>query len=202
MSTDIYGYIEVRDPLADQDWFDWEPWSVACPLHPLLAQNDYDAFACLFGVRNYAGWRPVAAGRGIPPDASTQVREEFAGFLDDESGATWVAWSELNGLDMTVGPDGVPGRLTLTEGGHEMSWPRRDRWPAEILDRFGLLPWGPTPGETFGVIQTDGATLAYQPLTRAKVLGPGSGWEHVFAVMRALAGRFGADGVRLVVHFD
>lgn len=202
VSTDIYGFIEVRDPLWDQDWFDWEPWSVACPLHPLLAENDYYAFACLFGVRNYAGWRPVAAARGLPMDASAQVRDDFAEFAHDLHSPTWIAWSELDDLDMTVGPEGVIGRLTLTEGALQLSWNLRDSWPPEVVDRFGPLPWGSTPGETFGVVEADDVVLAYQPLTRAAVLGPGTGWEHVFAVMRALAGRFGADGVRLVVYFD
>ena len=33
-------------------------------------------------------------------------------------------------------------------------------------------------------------------------LGPGTGWEHVFAVMAALAGRYGDDSVRIVAWFD
>ncbi|MEV6968641.1 hypothetical protein AB0M47_26350 [Hamadaea sp. NPDC051192] len=202
MSTDIYGSIEVRDPLWDQDWFDWDPWSVACPLHPLLAENDYDAFACLFGVRNYAGWQPIAPARGIPVDASATVREDFATFLHEDHGASWITWSELADLDMTVSPEGVHGQLTLTEACLQRTWRPRGSWPAEILDRFGRLPWGSTPGASYGVIQAEAALLAYQPLTRAAVLGPGTGWEHVFAVMRALAGRFGGDGVRLVAYFD
>lgn len=43
---------------------------------------------------------------------------------------------------------------------------------------------------------------AYEPLTIKSVLGPTTHWPHVFAVMKALAGRFGDDGVRLVVAFD
>ncbi|MDA5140733.1 hypothetical protein PEM37_04385 [Streptomyces sp. AD681] len=42
----------------------------------------------------------------------------------------------------------------------------------------------------------------YEPLTVGGVLGPTTHWPHVFAVMKALAGRFGADSVRLVVAFD
>jgi len=68
--------------------------------------------------------------------------------------------------------------------------------------RFGQLPWGAAPGEAYGVIEVEDAILAYTPISRADVLGPGSGWRHVFAVMQALAGRFGDDGVRLVVYFD
>lgn len=46
------------------------------------------------------------------------------------------------------------------------------------------------------------AELDRADLTGIDALGPGSEWEHVFAVLRALAGRFGGDGVRLVVYFD
>jgi hypothetical protein len=42
----------------------------------------------------------------------------------------------------------------------------------------------------------------YEPLTAGVVLGEGTHWPHVFSVMKALAGRFGEDGVRLVVAFD
>jgi hypothetical protein len=42
----------------------------------------------------------------------------------------------------------------------------------------------------------------YASLSIGTVLGPDSQWPHVLAVMSALAGRFGPDGVRLVVAFD
>ncbi len=56
---------------------------------------------------------------------------------------------------------------------------------------------------------TGGAEGATEPprrgddrLTAGAVLGAGTHWPHVFAVMRAMAGRFGDDAVRLVVAFD
>jgi hypothetical protein len=49
---------------------------------------------------------------------------------------------------------------------------------------------------------TDEVMCAYEPLTVGAVLGPETHWPHLFAVMRALAGRFGDDGVRPVVAFD
>ena len=49
---------------------------------------------------------------------------------------------------------------------------------------------------------TDEVMCAYEPLTVGAVLGPETHWPHVFAVMKALAGRFGDDGVRLVMAFD
>lgn len=49
---------------------------------------------------------------------------------------------------------------------------------------------------------TDEVMCTYEPLTVGAVLGSETHWPHVFAVMKALAGRFGDDGVRLVVAFD
>lgn len=46
------------------------------------------------------------------------------------------------------------------------------------------------------------STMRYQTLGTEMLVGAETGWHHVFAVMRALAGRFGDDGVRLVVAFD
>ena len=42
----------------------------------------------------------------------------------------------------------------------------------------------------------------YDSLSVGAILGPGSDWGHVSAVMKALAGRYGNDGVRVVVAFD
>ncbi len=71
------------------------------------------------------------------------------------------------------------------------------------MDAYGTPPSGASPVEApAGRWEVSGATLEYRPVTRRDVLGPGTGWEHVFAVMQALAGRFGPGGVRLVVWFD
>ncbi|MGW3344602.1 hypothetical protein ACWDA3_14915 [Nonomuraea rubra] len=151
MSTDIYGFIETRHPHAGEDWHEGEAWTVCMPLYPLYDDQDYESFGCLFGVRNQRGWPPVAAGRGLPADASEMVRADYenSALIDAAvHGCTWISWAELRDLDMTV------------------------------------------------------AAPEHGPLTRLDVLGPGTEWEYVFGVMRALARRFGADGVRLVVWFD
>lgn len=204
MTTDIYGWIEVRHPFADQDyWSDEEPWTVAMDLFPLLTDQDYAAFGCLFGVRNYQGWTPLAEGRGMPDDASKELREKVAQFEPgDVNGLTWVSWAELRDLDMSVQPPGSRGRIRLHEGALERRWWVGADWPAEIVERFGRLPWGDVPGSAYGRHEVSGAVLSYDPGSRGEVIGPGSGWEHVFAVMGALAGRFGDAGVRLVVYFD
>ncbi|MFI7419460.1 hypothetical protein [Nonomuraea sp. NPDC049684] len=153
MSTDIYGFIEARHPLAHEDWFDGDPWTaVSIPLYPLYDGRDHESFSCLFGIRDRLGWPPVAAGRGLPDDVSGPVRADYedTARLDPAvHGCTWVSWAELRDVDLTARP-----------------------------------------------------ATGSAPMTRLDVLGPGTGWAPVFGVMRALARRFGADGVRLVVWFD
>lgn len=57
MGVDIGGYIEVRGG----------PHGGCCaevPLADLFRDRDRDAFQCLFGVAGWAGFRPLAEGRG------------------------------------------------------------------------------------------------------------------------------------------
>ncbi|CAL9543612.1 hypothetical protein [Streptomyces sp. enrichment culture] len=208
MSTDIYGCIEIRHPNADEDWYDGEPWLQAMSLYPLYSEQDYTAFGCLFGVRNYADWEPVAAGRGLPKDASAQLRRDYEHWssLDALHGATWVTWHELEAVDMSGVPRRAHGLLRMREP--ESSALVReywvaDTWPADVVDRFGEPPVGGCPATARQGTWTAGdAKLDFHRVTRAEAIGPGSGWEHVFAVMKALAGRFGPHGVRLVAYFD
>ncbi|MFE3032092.1 hypothetical protein ACFXKY_10605 [Streptomyces canus] len=141
MGTDIHGGIEFRHPPVGTDYYDGEPWVKAMDLWPLYDERDYAAFGLLFGVRNHAGFQPLAAGRGLPPDLSSALHSELGSWVSpgDMDGASWVCWAEL--------------------------------------------------------------ASPYDPLTINSVLGPTTHWPHVFAVMRALAGRFGDDGVRLVAAF-
>jgi hypothetical protein len=60
MGTDIHGYVECRT---------WAPegtvWESAVELSMLGVTRDYPAFACFFGVRDFAGhWQPVGASAG------------------------------------------------------------------------------------------------------------------------------------------
>ncbi|GGQ04956.1 hypothetical protein [Streptosporangium pseudovulgare] len=210
MPTDIYGFIEARHPSAAEEWYEGEPWPVSMPLYPLYDGDDHVAFGCLFGVRNWLGWTPVAAGRGLPADVSAHVRTDYEGSVGVDvamHGCTWVAWSELRDLDMSARP-AARGMLQVRSGPgsstHRIHRYRiDDRWPSEMVEQYGMPPLGGSPVEApAGRWEAAGATLEYGPVTRLHALGPGTGWEHVFEVMRALAGRFGDDGVRLVVWFD
>jgi hypothetical protein len=205
MSTDIYGFIEVRAPFADHDWYEGQPWLTCMDLCPLYFGSDYLAFGCLFGVRNWIGWQPIAAGRGLPTDVSAEGRRDYDTGVGTGAvhGATWIGWAELRDLDMTVQP-AARGLLQVRDAPSSIRRYRvDDGWPHEVIDKYGVPPVGPSPVDVSAGRWTIGeVTFEYGPLTRFDVLGPGTGWEHVFEVMHALSGRFGDDGVRLVVWFD
>ena len=208
MSTDIHGGIEVLDPHDDEDFGDEGPWVLALDLSLLCFDSDYTAFGCLFGVRNIAGWDPVVPARGLPDDVSAGVLRQFAMFPDEWHSPTWATWGELRDIDMDAVPVGVGSRGLVTAvdfpgaGLRRLYWVS-DAWPASLVERFGVPPVGDGPAVAeYGEWRVGEARLRYERFTRRQAIGAGSDWEHVFRVMEALAGRFGADGVRMVVYFD
>ncbi|MGW1725863.1 hypothetical protein ACWCQK_23355 [Streptomyces sp. NPDC002306] len=207
MSTDIHGGIEFRHPGVGTDFDDGEPWTAAMDLWPLYAEIDHAAFGCLFGVRNHAGFPPLAPGRGLPADLSSGMRSQLAPWVEagDLHSPSWVSWAEVASLDPTAAPDHFIGRLTW----HTRSLPSvlhqrlvSEPFPSEAFSTVGEPPKD-LHTATGRVRWTTGElTCVYEPLTVGSVLGPDTHWSHVFAVMQALAGRFGDDGVRLVVAFE
>ncbi|QIQ02045.1 hypothetical protein [Streptomyces liangshanensis] len=207
MSTDIHGGIEFRHPGVDAGYYDGEPWVMAMDLWPLYDQSDYAAFGYLFGVRNYAGFRPLAADRGLPPDLSDGLRAELELMVEagELHGATWVSWAELSRLDLTSAPAGYAGRLTWSRESlpsllHQRLVPAQ--WPREVLEAVGPPPLGLDRSAHLTEWVTGDLRCRYEPLTAGFLLGSTTQWPHVFAVMKALAGRFGEEEIRLVVAFD
>ena len=71
-----------------------------------------------------------------------------------------------------------------------------------MCEVVGAPPANWSPGVERLEWEAGDLAVCYESLSIGTVLGSGSHWPHVFAVMRALAGRFGDDGIRLVVVFD
>ncbi|MFJ6996421.1 hypothetical protein [Streptomyces sp. NPDC003090] len=124
MSTEASGMIECRPGARlwgpeDED----SRWQAAVDLWLLNNGNSYDAFACLFGVRNSFGFEPLAEGRGFPPDASETVRAEFAacGGPRDVHGTTWITWAELARADWGM-TDRSGSRSRETVAGDGTHW--------------------------------------------------------------------------------
>ncbi|MEU0181724.1 hypothetical protein ABZ312_11130 [Streptomyces sp. NPDC006207] len=186
----------------------WERTSTAASSSAIRWHEvDYASFGYLFGVRNTLGFRPLAAGRGLPEDLSGRFREGLAPWVESGAmdGAGWVTWTELAAADRAAVPEHFVGRVT---------WRRPSQpgppcrcfvpavWPPDVVAAVGPRP-PELDGATHGFTWSGPAgECRYEPLTAGLVLGEGTHWPHVFAVMEALAGRFGPDGVRLVVAFD
>ncbi|MCT9082091.1 hypothetical protein [Streptomyces fulvoviolaceus] len=102
MSTDVSGMIECR-PLA-RIWEEGDEdavWHATIDLSLLNTGNAYDALACLFGIHNSFGFRPLSEDRGLPQDASDGLRDAFNawGGPEDARGTTWISWAELAAAD-------------------------------------------------------------------------------------------------------
>lgn len=87
MGTDMFGVIEIRD---------CDRWRWAADLEDVLRNaRDYDLFGCLFGVRNYARFRPAFPRRGLPDDLDERSRSRLGEFEGEETDASWFTLDEF-----------------------------------------------------------------------------------------------------------
>ena len=213
MGADIFGWVEVRPDYYDatSDIEIVRQW-LGIVYAGILLDRNYDAFGCLFGVQNYANFIPVAAARGIPDNASTALKADFAAY-DEAFGASWITWAELKALDWTEDAARADSRIHRYERdaqGH-LVYVGKSAWASSFAEqvfadrleesvRAALL----RPGSlTFPVGQKweiDGKVYRSEKLQRQDVLG--DDWPMLFKLMETLANRYGDDGVRLVVWFS
>ncbi|MDQ0798136.1 hypothetical protein [Streptomyces sp. B1I3] len=87
--------------------------------------NAYDGLACLFGIRNSFGFRPLVEDRGFPEDASCRLRGEFAGYGGPHHvhGTTWLTWTELDTTDWHE-TDASGTRTRASAAGTDTGWGR------------------------------------------------------------------------------
>lgn len=124
MSTDVSGMIECRPGARlwgpdDED----SVWEAGIDLLLLNMANAYDGLACLFGIRNHFGFRPLAEDRGFPDDVSEGLRREFAdcGGPRYVHGTTWLTWSELETTDWQE-TDASGTRTRASAAGIDTHW--------------------------------------------------------------------------------
>jgi len=197
MGTDINGFIECRVI----DWEGYEGvrvWVAALNLDLLRLPRDYDAFGCLFGVQNYAGFRPVAGGRGLPADVSERTARECG----DQGGhdATWITWAEVNAIDWDEPgerPDARVHRYRRTPDGLVFEG------KAGMERRFmNLVGYQDRAAWSEDQEWADGDYLyRYERILRRDAVHP-RGWGPLWQVMQVLADANGGDDVRAVVWFD
>ncbi|MEU9080382.1 hypothetical protein ACFYUY_26460 [Kitasatospora sp. NPDC004745] len=210
MGTTVQGSVECRT---------WGPglgvgetaWYPAIELPMLGVPKDYDAFACLFGVRDLGGhWRPVAADRGLPADVSERVRAEHASWGEVAFGASWLDWNEVLAVDWDEPAVPRATRIAryrrLADGTLELV--HRADWSRGFARASGVDTLRVDPGRigelwAEGTEWDTGATVYRAERARRRDAVPADGpWQPVWTVMRALAGVHGDGNVRLVVWFE
>lgn len=206
MGTDISGFLEARPhqvhrtaprPLAD--------WEYVADLDHLYASRDYDLFGCLFGVRNFAGFDPVAAGRGMPEDLSERGAAEWSTWEPSSHDPTWVTWAELAAIDLdepALRPDRRYHHYRRTPSGLIQVGKFRDGPRiTELIAASGMTPADGDEPWPEGTTWADGDDVyRIERLVRRDAV-PRS-MTALWTVMGALAELHGPEHVRLVVYFD
>lgn len=107
---------------------------VAIPNFEPFGDRSYGVFAFLACVRNYSGVEPIAEARGLPADASNDVRTEYQQWEGNAHTPSWLLVSELASFDydatiedrrytQQIGPNVYDGGATCEPGrGKIMTW--------------------------------------------------------------------------------
>jgi hypothetical protein len=193
MGTDISGWVEAKFLYGETK--EWQP---VVDLFWLYDTRDYDAFGCFFGIRNYAHFRPIAEGRGLPQDVSEQVRQEAEKQGDAAFGHTWMDWNDIKQIDWEERSEHVDERVhryVRNEQG-ELSFRSKASWEKEFAERVG---YGQCIKDQEQEWDLGNVVYRHEYMRRKDVKGS---WEVVFNVLEQLASRFGDKRVRLVVWFD
>ena len=184
MGTDIHGWVEVKR----NEKYGWE----AIIFISDFIHRNYDMFGCLFGVRNYAGFRPIAPDRGLPNDISWYVEKDYKEWYDDGAhSVTWITWKEIKSIDWEEEGESEDARVHVYIDGkyyYKFLWSNElteEEW--EKLSKQKKLVKGSTE-------------YRLEKIKRREALT--EDWELLFELMEFLAKKYGDENVRLVVWFD
>ncbi|WP_329124696.1 hypothetical protein [Streptomyces sp. NBC_01465] len=207
MGTDISGMIECRAWHLHEDEDEESVWRAAVDLFFLNINRDYDAFGCLFGIRNYANFRPLAADRGLPIDVSEAVRADFARWEQYQPyGTTWITWAELKAVDWDEPAEKTDSRIHIyRQTADGLTLTGKSSWSPWFAQHAGLPDRIPGDAEAWpeGSEWLIGDTLyRFETIRRRDAVRESGDWTPVWTVMEALASQHGDDNVRLIVWFD
>lgn len=147
MGADIHGWIEA--------WDKYIPAWQGLMSFEFLVNRNYDIFGCLFGVRNYACFMPVAANRGLPTDISSPIQIDFWSLGDDAHSATWIGWPEIKAC-LAGEPVGEEGYALL-----EYNRNAQSRWVATGKTLAGI-PFPQTSTAEGGGSEPSKNTITYE----------------------------------------
>lgn len=197
MGCDIHGYVEVDKRHYDDEDSWWKP---AGNLFPFVGRS-YDSFGCLFGVRNYAGFEPVADGRGVPSNLSREVKEDYQSWGSDAHSASYLTFSEIKDIDWQETATREDERYSILDENKEPTGTKFSLGPAsgwnEIVkeNKDAIENGEPVPNES------GEKYIQKRQLTREEAISGAWDWL-LHEYMGLLADRFDNESVRLVVWFD
>ena len=197
MGVDIHGWVEVRDRSTER-------WHGIVFIDHLVSRT-YDAFGCLFGVRNDAHFRPLAQGRGLPADVSDEARQlAYTQMLVP----TWIGWSAIKAMDREESAKHPDARLrpffrqpdgSLVAGNGKALVPRLTNYPSAypgpLVDDPNLPIFEPAQEW-----EIDSVIWRTETLRRKDAFD--APWRALFRMMETMADAVGEHDVRLVVWFD
>jgi hypothetical protein len=182
MGCDIHGFIEVGSQ---------GEWVMYKNIKEYVNRN-YDMFGLLFDVRNYCGYDPIAARRGLPADVSDETRESY-GRTTDYHSASYITAQELAAIDWTKKSSQRNERTSIYRvvNGEER-WEGSFGWSNVLTSaQHELLSYGETI--VIGDLRYRRDYALYSDALEAD-------WQRVIDDMSSLLATF--DEVRLVVWFD
>jgi hypothetical protein len=177
------------------EFYDGGFWFAVIDPAPLLPKH-YDLFGLLFGVSNFAGFRPLFASRGLPVDCDEALLSIYDANKQEFFGETWVIYAELLEIDWNIGAEAPDERI------HEfiVGADETERYVGKVL--------GQTLSESLcREIERCGSARSGATVYRRKTIvrgdaKEGTEFDILMTMMGALARRFGPEMVRLVVFFD
>jgi hypothetical protein len=205
MGIDIAGAIECRTAFGYGDRRDL-PWSYVVNLTVLNETRNYDAFGCLFGVANFAGFAPIAANRGLPADAAEQTR--IAQGDADAFATTWIGWNEVGAVDWNEPAVRTDARIHehVPDGDGGWRYDSKGAWSPRLAKHLGIVGHQSGYGETDWAEGTqwviENRLYRVGRLHRRDAVTPTGEWQPVWSVMKTLASLHGDHNVRLNVWFD
>lgn len=204
MGCDIHGWVEMKDG----NW----GWDAVVNIDSLINRG-YDAFAYLFGVRNYANFEALFEDRGIPEGASWKLRQDYEHWGEDAHSASYATLTEILAHVQPDGESALPDerihQYELLPGGvrgrYLGKFAASNALDEEALTqlaetgRYITATLSPFP---FGRSDDAVGTLYVMEHVKVKEIFS-SDWELLFQLMEVLAQHAKSrDNVRLVVWFD
>lgn len=175
--------------------FQIDEWYELIDAGALLLRHS-DLSGCLFGVDNYAGYKPLFADRGVPEDISVNFAERYESIREHTFGQSFALYEEIAAIDWDEPAERRDERV------HEfiLSSDGREALVTKWLHKPGCEGVRAELGDAGEVVRGD--RVFRRPVIRRRDALSDTEFPTIIKLMAVLADRFGPRSVRLVVYFD